>query len=128
MRQQHRFGRQAVMLVALLIGAICGPLAPAALAAGQEPQTLALADAPTRVIVGVPALNVRSGPGTTYAVLGRTTAGTVLSVQGRSAAGDWLQVRTPDGTSWARQTRAAPRPRQEAPPAWWRLRSNSTPR
>ncbi len=101
MRQQHRLGRQAVMLVALLIGAICGPLAPAALAAGQEPQTLALADAPAQVIVGVPVLNVRAGPGTTYAIVGRTTAGTALNVQGRSAAGDWLQVRTPDGaTGW----------------------------
>jgi Tol biopolymer transport system component/uncharacterized protein YraI len=40
-------------------------------------------------------LNVRSGPGTGYAVIGKAAAGQTLTVQGRNAAGDWLQIRLP---------------------------------
>jgi Tol biopolymer transport system component len=40
-------------------------------------------------------LNVRSGPGTGYAVIGKAAAGQTLTVQGRNATGDWLQIRLP---------------------------------
>ena len=36
--------------------------------------------------------NLRSGPGTTYAVAGRVRTGQALTLTGRNQAGDWLQV------------------------------------
>jgi uncharacterized protein YraI len=40
--------------------------------------------------------NIRSGPGTTYDVVGRATSGQTLTVTGRNEAGDWYQLA--DGT------------------------------
>jgi TolB protein len=60
----------------------------------------AAADVPTAT-VDVKALNVRSGPGTAYAVIGSVALGDTLQVTGRDEAGAWLQVRTPAGaTGW----------------------------
>ena len=36
--------------------------------------------------------NVRSGPGTNYAVVGQSEAGTVYKVTGKNAAGDWYRI------------------------------------
>ena len=41
-------------------------------------------------------LNVRSGPGTEYAVLGTATAGAPIIIEGRNAIGDWLLAHTQD--------------------------------
>lgn len=56
--------------------------------------------APTTWIVTVTAstLRVRSGPGTTYSVVGRVHKGDKLLVEKRS--GQWLQVRFHGGTAW----------------------------
>lgn len=41
-------------------------------------------------------LNVRSGPGVNYAVLGTLEAGDIVEITGVSADGDWWQIRYPD--------------------------------
>lgn len=41
-------------------------------------------------------INLRSGPGTDFAVSGSAPKGTPLTIFGRNQAGDWVQVRTPD--------------------------------
>lgn len=64
--------------------------APAAPAAQAQP------DASIRVTVVDVNLNVRAGPGTGYAVIGRATSGQSLAAQGRSADGAWVQVTLPD--------------------------------
>lgn len=46
---------------------------------------------PIAVVGGGP-LNLRAGPGTTYAVIGQAAAGARLPVTGRSADGQWLRV------------------------------------
>ena len=46
-------------------------------------------------------LNVRSGPGTTYAIVAKAMAGETYQVVGRSTDGTWLQIRRGDDeTGW----------------------------
>jgi uncharacterized protein YraI len=47
---------------------------------------------PEAVVVAVNGLNLRSGPGTIYNVIGSLKKGDILDIQGRNAAGDWIQV------------------------------------
>ncbi len=49
------------------------------------------------------ALNIRSGPGTSYAVIGKAQRGETFTLQGRSATGEWVQITTPSlagGFGW----------------------------
>ena len=39
-------------------------------------------------------LNVRSGPGANYAVIGKTPSGTSLTVIGESDGGEWTLIQT----------------------------------
>jgi outer membrane protein assembly factor BamB len=48
-------------------------------------------------MVKAQALNLRSGPGTEYDILGSYEQGMALEVIGRSSDGEWLKVRAPDG-------------------------------
>ena len=49
----------------------------------------------------VATLNLRQGPGTNYAVVGKLTQGAQAAIIGRNAAGDWYQVRPTGGsTGW----------------------------
>lgn len=41
--------------------------------------------------------NLRSGPGTTYTLVGTVRQGTTLALIGRNKSGSWLRVRTPEG-------------------------------
>jgi len=52
------------------------------------------------VIVQAKALNVRSGPGTTYSTLGRLQADETAEVVGRNAAGTWWQIRFGTTYGW----------------------------
>lgn len=45
-------------------------------------------------------MNVRGGPGTNYAVIGRLTAGQQFTITGRNASGDWLQFNFNGQTGW----------------------------
>jgi hypothetical protein len=42
-------------------------------------------------------INVRSGPGTTYAIVGRLVGNSKIQVTGRNATGDWLTIVDPPG-------------------------------
>ncbi|MDQ3249824.1 MAG: SH3 domain-containing protein, partial [Chloroflexota bacterium] len=48
------------------------------------------------------ALNVRSGPSTTFAVIGRLTHNAKVAVLGKNATGDWVQIRAEgiSGEAW----------------------------
>lgn len=77
MRLQHRI---CALVMAFLVCLMLAPLASPVWAqqpAGTVSTTLA---------------NVRSGPGTNYAIIGQVPQGTVLTLTGRNAAGDWFQV------------------------------------
>ena len=53
-------------------------------------------------VVNTEALNLRSGPGTVYDVLGRLKRGDCLKVTGKCPEGDWLRVICPRGREgWA---------------------------
>jgi len=51
------------------------------------------------VTVTAPTVNLRSGPGTNYAVVGSANQGASLTVLGRNEQTTWLQVRTPNQTT-----------------------------
>lgn len=55
-------------------------------------QPAAASLAADQVRVQADRLNIRSGPGTTYAVVGKAQSGEQLTVRGRSDDGSWLQV------------------------------------
>ena len=57
----------------------------------QPPQPLA------RLTTG---LNLRSGPGTGYAIVGAGYAGDTFLITGRNRAGDWWRIRTAAGPAW----------------------------
>ena len=63
--------------------------------------TPALAAEGPQLTVKVATLNLRQGPGTSYAVVGKLTQGAQATILGRNAAGDWFQVRPANGsTGW----------------------------
>ena len=49
-------------------------------------------------IVNVDRLNVRSGPGTGYTILGKALTGDSLTLSGRNSDGSWLEVEYPAGS------------------------------
>ena len=51
-------------------------------------------------IVRAAYLNVRTGPGDNYAILGAVGASDELPIVGRTADSTWFQVQTPFGTGW----------------------------
>ena len=53
---------------------------------------------PASVASGAERLNVRSGPGTTYPVIGSVATGTQMTASARDAAADWIQV---EGTTFS---------------------------
>lgn len=52
----------------------------------------ALSDAPTLSAFAARRINVRSGPGTNFTVLGALEANVEITLKGRNAAGDWAQI------------------------------------
>jgi uncharacterized protein YraI len=79
------------------------PLVAALLALGLVagmvlvPTAAAQGDGGTRLSVLVEALNVRAGPGVTYAVIGLLVGGDEVAVTGQHVASGWWQVRLDDG-------------------------------
>ncbi len=62
------------------------------------------ASATATVSTGAQRLNVRSGPGTSYPVVGSLASGSQVTATARSARGDWLRIadaNLPAGTGWA---------------------------
>ncbi len=66
-----------------------------------EPATATPAPQEAKAVVNSPAVNVRSGPGTEYALAGTADRGAELTIQAKNAAGDWWQVCCVNGqTVW----------------------------
>jgi hypothetical protein len=53
-----------------------------------------------RLVINNPTLNVRSGPGTNYGVIGQARNGERYDVSGRNAAGSWYQINFNGQTGW----------------------------
>jgi uncharacterized protein YraI len=77
-------------------GGTCGnpaaTAAPAAAAAPAAPVAAAATTGGVNVSVTSATLNVRSGPGTNYSILGRLNQGQTIVATGKTADGQWLQV------------------------------------
>lgn len=54
--------------------------------------------------ITVTSVNVRSGPGTAYSILGYTTLGSILPVGGLNREGGWLLVQSQAGAGWISNT------------------------
>ena len=52
------------------------------------------------VTAGDSNINIRSGPGTDYPVIGTLPAGESMAITGRNADASWWQVETPGGAGW----------------------------
>ena len=75
--------------------------APATVAAPATATTHPAAEA----VVNIQSINVRSGPGTVYPVLGYALKGDKLTILGQAYNCGWLKVKTPDGkTGWVATT------------------------
>ena len=80
-----RENKQIVIALAIVLAFIMLTLAPALPAANAQtaqPQATIVADV----------VNVRGGPGTTYAVVGQAKAGQTYPITGKSADGKWLVI------------------------------------
>jgi hypothetical protein len=53
-----------------------------------------------RLVIDNPTLNVRSGPGTNYGVIGQARNGERYDVTGKNAAGSWYQINFNGQTGW----------------------------
>lgn len=69
--------RLTLALLAIVVLALCSSAVDALAATG--------------IVLAGP-LNVRAGPGTSYAVVGRLSTGATIDVRGQNAAEDWLYV------------------------------------
>lgn len=80
------------------------PASSTALTTTTAPAAPPVTDEPTMALVrSTSRLNIRSGPGTTYAVIGKAEPAQPLTVVGRSADGRWVEVQWPEaagGTGW----------------------------
>lgn len=65
-----------------------------------KPQPTAPQVAPTAVVAVVAGANIRTGPGTSFDILGAVPSATPLSVVGKNQGGDWWQVLSEWGTGW----------------------------
>ncbi|MDE0142990.1 MAG: SH3 domain-containing protein [Caldilineaceae bacterium] len=74
---------------------------PAATATRQvaRPTATAVSTGP-RFTVARDAVNVRSGPGTNYDIIGSVKRGQSFTFNGRNAAGNWIRFRYNDGFGW----------------------------
>ncbi len=72
--------------------------------AQPAPARAAAASVAATVRSGTQRLNVRSGPGTGYPVVGSLASGSQVTATGRNAGADWLRIadaNLPGGTGWA---------------------------
>ncbi len=104
--------KQPLTMILLLVGLLIGLFSvPAAQAGVLEQQPTVSVPTVTGTPIG-PAIrvnadndqiNVRSGPGTDYELIGVLIAGEIVPANGRSAGGSWIQVDypgVPGGVGW----------------------------
>jgi uncharacterized protein YraI len=108
----HRSFRKRLFFLLFLISVAVTVAARPARAGVQAQQTAQPALTSTPVTGGVTAtvnsgdqeqINVRSGPGTDYALIGTLLAGQQATAVGRSPGGDWVQIVFPaghEGLAW----------------------------
>ena len=78
-----------------------GPVGPTTAAIGTQPAAVAVA-VEAAVATSAANLNVRAGPSTQYAIVGKAASGTTLTPVARNATADWLKVTLASGESgWA---------------------------
>lgn len=65
-----------------------------------NPEEAAHTVEPANVTIGNTTVNLRSGPGTQYNVVGAVLPGTVLQADGINEVGDWVRVSDPGGYGW----------------------------
>ena len=53
-------------------------------------------------------VNIRSGPGAVYSIVGGMFGGMPVNSVGRNASGTWVQIRTDDGRGWITRTALPP--------------------
>jgi uncharacterized protein YgiM (DUF1202 family) len=82
---------------------------------GQGGGVPVTSDVPSVVVLAT-YLNVRTGPGINYAILGAARGGEVLPVVGRTADSTWYQVTASFGTGWVYSTFVATRNEYGASP------------
>lgn len=85
MRTQLNFRRWFILSLLALLGVFSLALAPADVAAQDRAAT---------GVVATGALNVRSGPGPEFQIIGTSYQGHAVAVLGRSGFNTWVQVRT----------------------------------
>jgi hypothetical protein len=94
----------SLALAALLAGAGSPAWTGARAQETPPPPTVPAGTSIITVIIGDnPEINVRAGPGTEYASLGKLQAGQSAPALGRSPGGDWVQISfpgAPDGVGW----------------------------
>ena len=78
-----------VIVLALTVFTLT-PGLPVASAQTAQPQAIVVADL----------LNIRSGPGTVYPVIGQAKAGQTYPVAGKSADGEWLVINLGGKPGW----------------------------
>ncbi len=65
-----------------------------------EPPTSTLTPTPINATVKAEALNLRTGPGVEYAIVGQLQQGDIIIVIARNLDGDWLEVEHEGKTGW----------------------------
>ncbi len=82
---------------------VAAPAAPAATDQSNSNQSAQAEDAAPRVIIPAGGVNLRSGPGLTFELLGRLEENESALVVGQNEAGDWWQIEylpAEDGRAW----------------------------
>lgn len=94
--------REAIHIVLTAAAIQRGEVATPTPAATRTPATDVAGQNTSPIVeIRVSGLNVRSGPGTNYPIIGRATAGERFPIIGRSANCAWLQIaREGGGSSW----------------------------
>jgi hypothetical protein len=88
-----RLGRMSALIEARPEAAIAFPdINQGTLEALEKPKPI--------VTAGQRNVNIRSGPGTNYPIIGGLPTGQSLEIVGRNADFSWWQVSTPDGLGW----------------------------
>jgi len=108
--RDHRIGRRLLtIMLAVIVGLVplAGAAADSALPGLQPGLDQQLAQ--PKVIVNTSFLNVRSGPGAIYSIVGTLPGGVELPVLARNRDASWWQVESPFGIGWVSAEFVIPR-------------------
>ncbi len=112
----HKRSLLAAVVVVLVVGMLPLPMARAMVSSPDMPSGMDQQLAQPVVIVNTSFLNVRSGPGAIYSIVGTLPGGTQLNVVGRNRDASWWQVQTVFGLGWVYAEFVVPRGNFEVVP------------